>query len=255
MNGKDIQKILFDAIDKYKNTGGSFQQNTIITEVRRIMDIKGDDIELEQAILTIWYDLFRKGHLSWGYNLTNSEPPFCHLTEKGKEFLKNYSSDPANPEGYLNLVKKFKINDIAFSYIQEAVNSYNNNCHKAAAVMVGCASESMILELRDTLVAKMTALGKSANSKLKSEQIKVVIDEIETTIRTNKAMVPKKLFEFFDSYWTALSAQIRISRNEAGHPNSIAPVTEDSVHSSLLIFPEILKLIGNLSDWINASYS
>jgi hypothetical protein len=135
------------------------------------------------------------------------------------------------------------------------IKTYNNNCYKASAVMIGCASESMILELRETLVSKMMASGNSPNSKLKSEQVKVVIDEIETVIKTKKAIIPKKLFEFFDSFWTALSAQIRISRNEAGHPNSIEPVSEESVHSSLLIFPEILKLIENLSDWINTSDS
>jgi hypothetical protein len=250
---KDIKNILLGVVKKHSEIY-SLQQDSVLSEVKSLMG-NGATIELQEVILTTWYDLFRSGHLSWGSDLSNVSPPFFHLTEKGKKFLSNFSRDPANPTGYLENIKKFKINDVALSYVYESVNSYNNNCYKAAAVMIGCASESMILELRDTLVAKMAALGKTANPKLNNERIKTVIDEIEVIIESNKKNIPKPLFESFSTYWTALSGQIRISRNEAGHPNSVDPVTEDSVHASLLLFPEILKLIGDISEWINNHYS
>lgn len=252
---KDIKNILLGVVKKHSETYSHLQQDSVLNEVRSLMGNKGDTIELQEVILTTWYDLFRSGHLSWGSDLSNVSPPFFHLTEKGKNFLSNFSRDPANPTGYLENLKKFKINDVALSYMHESVNSYNNNCHKATAVMIGCASESTILELRDTLVAKMTALGKTVNPKLNNERIKTVIDEIEVIIESNKKNIPKPLFESFSTYWTALSGQIRISRNEAGHPNSVDPVTEDSVHASLLLFPEFLKLIGDISEWINNQYS
>jgi hypothetical protein len=37
------------------------------------------DLDLQQAILTCWHDLFREGILSWGYNLDNPDPPFFHF--------------------------------------------------------------------------------------------------------------------------------------------------------------------------------
>ena len=49
--------------------------------------------------------------------------------------------------------------------------------------------------------------------------------------------------------------QIRMARNEAGHPKSIDAVTPETVHASLLIFPELAKLCHELRSWISKSYS
>lgn len=256
MDGKDIRHTLLKVVNEHRNDWG-FQQRTVLIEAANRMNLDRTD-ESEQALLTIWYDLFRNGDLSWGYNLSNPDPPFCHLTEKGRTFLKTFSRDPGNPDGYIeNLTKNFKINDIALSYIKEAITTYNNSCYKATAVMIGCASENIILELRDILVAKMIASGENISPKLESEKIKTVIDGITAVIdsKYNSKKIPYPLYEKFNSYWSALSGQIRISRNEAGHPKSVEPASEDSVLASLLIFPEILKLVEELSNWINNNYS
>jgi hypothetical protein len=43
-------------------------------------------------------------------------------------------------------------------------------------------------------------------------------------------------------------------RNDTGHPESIDPVTPESVHAALLIFPELAKLVANLETWVNKFY-
>jgi hypothetical protein len=58
------------------------------------------------------------------------------------------------------------------------------------------------------------------------------------------------LLENFEAYWNAFTQQIRATRNEAGHPISIDPVTSDAVHASLLIFPELAKLADGLQLWV-----
>ena len=40
------------------------------------------DLDIQQAILTCWHDLFREGALSWGYDLDNPDPPFFHIPER-----------------------------------------------------------------------------------------------------------------------------------------------------------------------------
>ena len=40
------------------------------------------DLDLQQAILTCWHDLFREGTLSWGYDLDNPDPPFFHIPDR-----------------------------------------------------------------------------------------------------------------------------------------------------------------------------
>ena len=43
------------------------------------------------------------------------------------------------------------VNPVTDSYIAEALNTFNAACFKATAVMVGAASESLVLGIRDTL--------------------------------------------------------------------------------------------------------
>jgi len=120
-----------------------------------------------EQLLTYLYELFRTGHLSWGLNYENPDPLWCHLTEKGRKALEVFSRDPANQAGYLNHVQKLKpVKPVALSYLREALSTYNSDCFKATAVMVGVATECIVLELRDTLSKRMKDLGKSPSKHL-----------------------------------------------------------------------------------------
>jgi hypothetical protein len=63
-------------------------------------------------------------------------------------------------------------------------------------------------------------------------------------------LFPQALCDEFEAYWMAFAQQIRAVRNDTGHPTSIDPVTPDTIHASLLIFPELAKLGGKLKTWV-----
>ena len=212
--------------------------------------------EIEQALLTIWHDLFRTGYLAWGLNFSNPNPPFCHVTEQGRTVLSNLTRDPANPAGYLaHLAGIASLNPVAQSYLDEALKTYNSDCIKAAAVMIGAAAESMILELRDAFLQRICELGREPSKDLESRFIKTIIDAISKELSSQKKEMSYALAESFEQYWLAFTGQIRNVRNDAGHPKSIEPVTYETVQASLLIFPELAKLIQNLLTWISSEYS
>jgi hypothetical protein len=212
--------------------------------------------EYKQAVLTLWQDLFRTGYLSWGINLGNPNPPFFHLTEKGRRWLEHFSRDPVNPDGYLAYVaKQANLNPIAQSYLEEALKTFNNDCIKSSVVMLGAAAESMALELRDTLVSKIQTVGRSASKELEDYRIKKVLDGLETEISTQQNKMSSVLRETFESQWLAFVHEIRIARNEAGHPKSVEPVTPEDAHAALLIFPKLAKLNSDLLYWVSTSYS
>lgn len=253
IEGPTIRKVLLEVINEYANRGPNFQSNSILSEASMRLGLKG--IENEQALLTLWYDLFRTGHLSWGYNLSNPDAPFCHLTEDGRTTLENLSRDPANTEGYLSYLRKtITINPIANSYIIEALETYNSNCVKAAAVMIGVALESVILELRDELINRLDTIRKKTLKDLTDWRIKRVLDAIKAELDSQKNEIPERLYETIESYWSAFTYQIRTVRNDAGHPTSLEPVTSETVHASLLILPELFKLIYDIKDWIISRY-
>jgi hypothetical protein len=256
-DGQTIRRVLLEVVEELARTQNrSLQSNSILLEASRRLNIPGRDHPTEQALLTLFYELFRNGHLAWGVNLSNPSPPFCHVTEQGRATLRHLSRDPANPDGYLeHLRASGPLNPIAHSYIEEALSTYNSNCHKAAAVMVGAAAEAIIIELRDTLVARINALLRTPHNNLVDWRIKRVLDRLKVELDAQRGTMPTPLAEMFDAYWAAFTQQIRASRNDAGHPNSIAPVSYETVHASLLIFPELVKLASELRSWIGAGYT
>ena len=212
----------------------------------------------QQALLTLYYDLFRTGHLAWGLNLSNTDPPHCHVTARGREMLTHLSRDPANPAGYLaHLDQQAKLEPAVLSYLSEALNTYNSGCHKAAAVMVGAAAESLVLGLRDLLVERLNAAAVTLPPKLKARladwRAKTVHDAVSEALNGHCPKMPKELREPFDSYWPALAGEIRASRNEAGHPSSIDPITPERSHAALLVFPLLAKLVADLAAWVQTN--
>lgn len=253
-NGQQMRKILLEVVDEMSNRGdGQFQQGSVLREASLRLELR--KIELQQALLTYWYDLFRTGYLSWGYNLSNPDPPFCHLTYQGRKTLENLGQDPANPDGYLSHLSNLEgLSPIAYSYLKEALNAYNSILFKSTAVMIGAAAETMVLELRDTLINKMRETGKSPPKDLEDWRIKMVLDAFQIEMESQKGNMDRGLAEAISSYWPAFTHQIRTVRNEVGHPKDIEPVTQETVHASLLIFHELAKLASEIKSWILSEY-
>ena len=150
-----------------------------------------------------------------------------------------------------SLNARVSINPVSKSYIIEALDTFNSNCYKASAVMVGCAAESISLEIRNALVNKLNSLGRTIPNNLNDWRIRTVLQAIQTELDNHSRNMPRTLREQYDSYWPAFTQQIRAVRNDAGHPTNLDPVTFDSVHGALLIFPELAALGYSLLDWIS----
>ncbi len=250
MDGAEIRKNILEVLEHYmKHGSGSARPKDILKEVGKRLGADRNQ-KLQQPILTYWYDLFRSGQLAWGYTLENSEPPWCHLTERGRETLKQLSRDPMNPEGYMEYLKTASLSPIASSYVEEALNTYQASCYKATAVMIGAAAERLILDLADELEKRLQAIGKKPPKGLSDWRVNTVFDSVTKALEDHKAGMEVKLAESFTAYWPAFVQQIRAVRNEAGHPSSIAPVTPELVHAALLTFPELAKLTARLKAWI-----
>lgn len=249
----DIRTIMLQVIQDQQPKGptdASLQQDSVLDETKRRLGI-ACDLTKEQAILTTWHDLFRTGYLAWGFNITNPHPPFFHVTESGRRTLESLSRDPGNPAGYLrHLASIAKLNTIAHSYLIEGLECYVAGLYKAAAVMVGGATESIILDLRDTTLQKLTSLGKAIPKNMNDWKIKTVSDALHNFLDGHKSQFVSELRGEFEAYWTAFAQQIRAVRNDAGHPTSVDPVTPDTVHASLLIFPELAKVTDRLRTWV-----
>jgi hypothetical protein len=249
--GEAIRRALLEAIARRTDSG--LQSESVLRAAAQQLDLR-NDLASEQALLTFLNDLFRLGYLSWGYNITNPNPPFCHLTELGRRALSAISRDPANPDGYMaHLKTKGPLDPIAESYISEGLHTYNSGCFKATAVMTGAAAEAMALRLRDALLARFSALTKAPPADLQDWRMKRVLSSMQQVFELHEKSMPKPLAEAVASYWPAFTQQIRVARNEAGHPAATDPVSPETAHASLLIFPELATLATQLAAWVSAA--
>jgi hypothetical protein len=255
MDGAKIRQTMLEILAKSDaERGGLLYSSTVIKETAIRLGVRGKT-DMERAVLAYWHNLVCNGQVAWGSDLMNSDPPFCHLTERGRNTLKNLSRDPLNPEGYMqHLRSTATLDDIAGAYIEEALQTYAASCYRATAVMAGAAAEKLILGVRDALADRMAALKKPIPKKLQGWKIKEVFDALADAILGSHTKPPTPLRESFEAYWPAFVQQIRAARNEAGHPSSIAPVTPESVHATLLIFPELAKLAHQLGAWVRDHY-
>lgn len=239
----------------------SMQTSVILEAARRKLSVPHDDRRIEQAFLTCLHDLFRSGILAPGFDFCNSKLPFFHLTDSGRRAMSGLSRDPSNPDGYLTAFKsRGLIDGIVDSYLREALDCYNNNCSKSAAVMLGCCAERLVIIFRDELVAGLArqsvTIPRRLNDGLADWKFKTVRDSIKDVVDSQVAShpLPPRLKEAFAAYWVSLTETFRLYRNDAGHPASIDPFTADVVHANFLQFPEFARLVSELLDWVKKSY-
>ena len=246
-----IRELLLAEIKAQEPTvpiSASLQQGSILEAVARKVG-RGHD----EAILTQWSELFRTGLLAWGMNLSNPNPPFFHLTERGRKALAHLTRDPSNPTGYLrHLASIARLTPVADSYLREGLECYVAGLFKASAVMIGAAAESLILSLRDETVQRLTTLGAGVPKQLQDWRVKTVSDALKVFFDGRKKDFDHQLWEAFEANWAPLALQIRSARNDAGHPVNIDPVTADSVHASLLVFPELARLAKDLTSLLGS---
>lgn len=100
-----------------------------------------------------------------------------------------------------------------------------------------------------------TELRRLADTRLPTHVIKSASPRDESADGRVRCGIDRKsqreLRERYEVYWSAFAGQIRTVRNDAGHPVSIDPVTADTVHASLLIFPELAGLASALWNWVS----
>ncbi|MFL5242527.1 MAG: hypothetical protein ACJ8FY_10500 [Gemmataceae bacterium] len=255
INGAQIRQKLLGMLDP----NNTMETAGIFAAVEKEFGMVGRDPELKRAILTLFHDLICSGQVAWGADSGGSKPALCFVTDRGRETLKHLDRDPMNRDGYLEYLRKqMGLGPIAKAYVEEALKTYAANCYKATAVMIGTAAERMALDLRDAIVSRLQALGRSPRKQLQTWVIRTVLDEIQATIsqalesaiKAGKTTELVHLSELFAYNWPAMSHMIRAMRNDAGHPVSIEPVTQEDVHAALLTFPHHARIANDVINWL-----
>lgn len=203
----------------------------------------------------ILWDLITEGLVRPGLgDGLNQGLPWYHVSEYGKSVLTAQSPQPYDPDGYLTEVRAIlNIDEVILSYLEESLKSFRIHCHLSSVITLGCASEKAILLLIEACKAAISDPTNQADFEKRTDTlaIKRKHDEFQNLLRTKiLPLLPKELKENLDNYLIGLFSIIRSTRNDAGHPSG-KEIRREPLYAYLATFPEYLKKVYDLINWLN----
>lgn len=213
----------------------------------------------ESALIheVIW-SLIVQGILVPGLNDDNKEWPFIRLTDYGRRCIEKEAVLPHDPDQYLDdfCHNVTNADPVIVQYLTEALQCFLRDLQRAAAVMLGAASEKAILLLIDSYVnaiADPSRKAQTENHVAKANSIYRKFDVFEKGFPTAKGNMPRTLIDNTDSLLRGVFDLIRNSRNEAGHPASGEIISRDTNYSHLRLFTPYCQRIYGLISWFGSN--
>ena len=258
-----VVQIILDTISEDMRTTGNR-----LFRAAKVMKTLKKKVPDEFQLLQSWSDLLRNGVMALGNpgetDQNAQQAAYYFLTESGEKVLEHASRDPINQAGYLAYLDTQAVLDpVTRAYVEEALATYRACCYKATAVMIGCATENLILDLRDELLEKLTARHESVPKNIDAWQVKTALEVVAEKIlkdlrddakRHKGDESRRQLYEDAQARLTPIAAEFRKTRNDAGHPASLDPINPADVHCNLLLFPSTAKLIARIKAWVATYY-
>jgi hypothetical protein len=182
------------------------------------------------------------GILVWGNDALGAQsgPPHLQITAFGRQCLASGQTNPYDPEGYMRklLLEVPPLDPVAREYLSEALVCLHRTCYRACAVMLGGASETVMLRLieafHDALpLARQGTFAAGAMEPLSiARRVRFFRQELERIRLT----IPQPLRDNLGTQLDGIFMLIRMERNDAGHPN-VTATTRETAHANLLLFP------------------
>ncbi len=223
---------------------------------------------LSQADRPLVYEMVRqamwrfivRGLLVPGANRMNPNWPFYAVTVTGQAAVDAGRPQPYDADGFIEYFMQTAGADadpVVIAYVREAVETFNVGCMRASAVMLGAASEKLILLAIDALRSSIADGTKKASFEMQlaknwmiTSRYRVFEETLEKVIAAKKTPLPKDLVEFFGGEMVAGSQLLRRIRNSAGHPEAPGVVNEDDVFMNLRFFPAYARHMRELSEFL-----
>lgn len=209
----------------------------------------------ERALVNeIIWSFIVEGILSPGTDDSNINLPFLRLTEYGKQCLHENRFVPHDPEGYLAEFRQACPNvDLTITqYLTEALQCYLRSLHKAAAIMLGAASEQAILLLIEAWLGSIQDEARRANLSNQVNKATSIFRKFELFqkhLANFRPALPRETAESLDSLLVSVFDLIRNSRNDAGHPARMSDITRETNYAHLRLFVPYCQRIYGLIGW------
>jgi len=200
---------------KAKVQGLDRQQGRFVSDGRAYLE-RGESSLIHELV----WSFIVQGILVPGTDDSNQGWPFLRLTEYGQRCVDDNQILPHDPDGYLKDFQRAvpSADPVIQEYLSEALQCFLRDLNRAAAVMLGAASERAVLLLIESYACSIADQVESQIEKASSIFRKYEI--FDKGFANVKPKFPKALGENADSLLRGVFDLIRNSRNDAGHPAS-----------------------------------
>lgn len=214
--------------------------------------IQGFESSDEDRVYEIFYELSLERIIVPDSNAGAYQWPFYRLTKHGRAVVQSGDDLTYDPHGYVERVKSRvpQVDETVIFYLEQAVTCFSYRLLPAAAVMLGCAAEKMILDLTDAFVGALANQTEQDNMKKeleKARHITQIYDALWKRMAPRRKHFPHQLEENLEERLSAVFYQVRKVRNDSGHPTGYRP-DEDEVHGNLILFSGYAELTYGLMD-------
>lgn len=177
--------------------------------------------------------------------------PFITITEYGKEVFTHDEWLPYDPDGYIKALKTKvpNIDDVTLIYVGEAIATYHKRQLLSATIMLGVASENLMLLLIEAYLVWLNKIDQTRKTalerKIKDKFIFTQYKWFKLEFQKNVKDIPKNLQSDWETYLDGVFNFIRLNRNSAGHPTG-KNLDAKTVYANLQIFADYAKYIFDL---------
>jgi hypothetical protein len=185
---------------------------------------------------------------------------YLRLTAYGAEVIREQRWSPYDPDGYSGELHKQApaLASLCHMYAKEALQCFRSGCYLAAVVMLGAASEGIVIELFRRFVAALKAgrVSEGASVEAKIEKEQSVYRKYEVFRKYFDSLVepklPPELGDDLNLQFDGVFNLIRFYRNDAGHPTGTR-IERMSAFTSLVLFVPYCKRVEDLVSWLQAN--
>lgn len=259
MSVKDpqIRQVIFEYINQQSQKRGQSPQviyhhryNEGINDLCKAR-IPGFDKDDEQRLYELFYELSLERIVVPDF--LNSQPyqwPYYRLTTHGAKVL----SDPADltydPNGFVEQLRRRSpdVSDTVVFYVRQALACFNYRLLPAAAVMLGCAAEKLILDLIEAFMNALSNPTEKSNMQKeldKAPHISQKYGVLWKRLEPKRNQLPFELAENLEERLTSTYYQVKKVRNASGHPTGHEPDVGE-VHGNLILFGGYSELVHGI---------
>ena len=249
---QDLRTRLRAGILAFLNRHQETQVTTLLDALRQ--QLPRFDRTEETAALEVLHELVTanvimpgvdRGHLGW---------PWLRVTEYGRQVIRQGKPLPFDPDQYLAAAQPHLADmpPLALEVLREAVATYHRGYVRSSAMLLGTASELVMMQLIDAFVAgrpekERERLNAVMADKSIYARYRIFREEFERA--RDGLKIPDALSKDIEAIVDLVFNAVRLTRNEAGHPSG-APLNSVLVATTLQAFLEYADRVARLSAYL-----